>query len=607
MVSKNAKKKQQQQQHQNLTTTSSSSSTTKQNYNTSKTALSSSPSLSPSPSASSSSTIKAVKNRDADLMDIAQMQDISSTSEEFHVAKQYKAFKSSAMSETSVIETSETNADSLSSKFSSKSHMHQHQEMSDAEFSSMGNVISSIDLASESAIKEPVFSVPIDVVDICTSASTGSMKKVFSSSIKSSSQTSSSSTSQSVMQNIASKSSSTNKAITDGITDGRDGFIVDVEFKPETVIIQSESMATKKAFESLAKTTNGATEMTSSSTMSSQFLAAESVNGTTTRAEQQSNTNTEKQHYTYPAGTDNNNIPLPHDTYEVLMPPTPIPSTSSMTMSSQQQNNKLESSKYSNDDFTAFDNNNTSLTSIEKQQQQQQLENKTLSTSTATNIKTSSTQSNSTTNKSVNKKSSLTAKQITEQETLSQEQLTKKNSTQSKKEIYDVKTKTWSEHHDANDTKQPSYERFVSQGSDGTYKVTYKKKIYDRRNNKWRVVEEKTVNNANEKVFPEIVDDVINTTTTTYTTKIYDTKLGQWKVVDEKSFVDSKAFVPQDIAREIEKDNTDVANITTTTEITKVREQYKHKHKHKHNAFINIKRVNLRVTLQIFSFGFSFY
>ena len=58
-----------------------------------------------------------------------------------------------------------------------------------------------------------------------------------------------------------------------------------------------------------------------------------------------------------------------------------------------------------------------------------------------------------------------------------------------------------------------------------------KKKIYDRRNNKWRVVEEKTVNSANEKVFPEIVDDVINTTTTTYTTKIYDTKSGQWKVV----------------------------------------------------------------------------
>lgn len=85
------------------------------------------------------------------------------------------------------------------------------------------------------------------------------------------------------------------------------------------------------------------------------------------------------------------------------------------------------------------------------------------------------------------------------------------------------------------------------------------------------MVEEKTVNNANEKVFPEIVDDVINTTTTTYTTKIYDSKLGQWKVVDEKSFVDTKAYVPQDIAREIEKDNTDVANITTTTEITKVR------------------------------------
>ncbi|KAI8127020.1 hypothetical protein CVS40_2820 [Lucilia cuprina] len=554
MVSRNAKKKQ-----QNVGTTSS----------TSNNAASSSSST----TTNSSSSNKAVKKLDADLAHATQAQGItSSTSGEFHMAKHFKASSSSsksAISETSVTEIQSNNESlSSSSKFSSKSQ--HHQEMSD-EFSSMGKIISSVDLVSESAIKEPVFSVPIDVVEITTSGSTGSMKKVFSS-ITSSSQ----STSQSMSQNMASVSSSS-KAITDGSA----GYIVDVEFKPETVIIKDESMATKQAFQTLAKSTNGATEMTSSSTMSSQFIAAESVNGKTTRAEQQSNTNTEKQHYTIPAtqantitsGSDNN-VLLPADTYEVFMPPTPTPSTSSMT--SNVYNNTInKSSRPHFDDFTAIDNN-TSLTSIEQNKASSTNINTKNTSSTITSSSSTSQalrDTNISSTNSVNKKS-LSTKQVSEKESLTQEQLSKKSTSKSKKEVYDVKTKTWSEFHEAtNDTKQPTYERFVSQGSDGTCKVTYKKKIYDRRNNKWRIVEEKTVNNANEKVFPEIVDDVINTTTTTYTTKIYDSKLGEWKVVDEKSFVDSKAYVPQDIAREIEKDNTDVANITTTTEITKVREK----------------------------------
>lgn len=140
--------------------------------------------------------------------------------------------------------------------------------------------------------------------------------------------------------------------------------------------------------------------------------------------------------------------------------------------------------------------------------------------------------------------------------------------------MYDVKTKTWSEYSDGtthgSNKKTPTFERYVSKESDGSTKVTYKKKIYDRRNNRWRVVDERTVDSTHDVGYPEIVDDVINTTTTTYTTKVYDTKLGKWTVVDEKSYTDTKAFVPNDIAREIEKDNTDVANITTTTEVTKV-------------------------------------
>lgn len=67
-----------------------------------------------------------------------------------------------------------------------------------------------------------------------------------------------------------------------------------------------------------------------------------------------------------------------------------------------------------------------------------------------------------------------------------------------------------------------------------------------------------------------MMDDITNMTTTTYQTKIFDSKTNTWKVVDEKSFTDTHTTVPRDIVEEIERDQADVANITTTTEITKV-------------------------------------
>lgn len=110
----------------------------------------------------------------------------------------------------------------------------------------------------------------------------------------------------------------------------------------------------------------------------------------------------------------------------------------------------------------------------------------------------------------------------------------------------------------------------------GPIETIYKKKIFDQKTGKWKVVDEKIIKNQNktEKTdmgnFSNIIDDVTNVTTTTYTTKMFDSKDGKWKVVDEKSFVDEKVALPTDIVVELEKDKTDVANITTTTEILKV-------------------------------------
>lgn len=139
-------------------------------------------------------------------------------------------------------------------------------------------------------------------------------------------------------------------------------------------------------------------------------------------------------------------------------------------------------------------------------------------------------------------------------------------------QLYDEKTKSWREVDEQTiKTKRPSLIRYVSKDKEGKYTTIYKKKIFDKRTGTWKVVDEKIYrNNLFNEHIPEVIDDVTNVTTTTYTTKVFDNKTNTWKIVDEKSFTDSSTLVPKDIAAEIEKDQPNVANITTTTEITKV-------------------------------------
>lgn len=144
-------------------------------------------------------------------------------------------------------------------------------------------------------------------------------------------------------------------------------------------------------------------------------------------------------------------------------------------------------------------------------------------------------------------------------------------------QVYDNKTKTW-KNVDAstiNREKRPSYVRYRSQTADGSWHTIYKRKMYDEFSKQWRIVDEKVVSSDDTTRFtdiPEMVENSTNMTTTTYTTKVYDTKTGKWTVVEEKSYVDTEPVnVTQDIKREIEKDQPDLANIITTTETTKVR------------------------------------
>lgn len=150
--------------------------------------------------------------------------------------------------------------------------------------------------------------------------------------------------------------------------------------------------------------------------------------------------------------------------------------------------------------------------------------------------------------------------------------ITKTSDDKISQHLYDEKTKTWREVDEKTiKSKRPSLIRYVSKDNDGKYTTLYKRKLFDKRSGTWKVVDEKVYknNNFNEHI-PEVIEDITNVTTTTYTTKVYDTKTNTWRVVDEQTFTDRNTTVPKDIADELARDQPDIANITTTTELTKV-------------------------------------
>lgn len=145
-------------------------------------------------------------------------------------------------------------------------------------------------------------------------------------------------------------------------------------------------------------------------------------------------------------------------------------------------------------------------------------------------------------------------------------------------QMYDSKSKTWKNVDVSSLERQarPSYVRYHSQSADGSWHTIYKRKLYDEFSKQWRIVDERVVSSddttAHLSGIPEMIDNATNITTTTYTTKVYDTKTGKWSIVEEKSYVDKDSVnVTQDLKREIERDQPDLANIITTTETTKVR------------------------------------
>uniref|UniRef100_A0A182PUP0 Uncharacterized protein n=1 Tax=Anopheles epiroticus TaxID=199890 RepID=A0A182PUP0_9DIPT len=97
-----------------------------------------------------------------------------------------------------------------------------------------------------------------------------------------------------------------------------------------------------------------------------------------------------------------------------------------------------------------------------------------------------------------------------------------------------------------------------------------KRKIYDEHGRRLNLIDEKIV--PKEIVTAELQDDVTNVTKTSFEAKLFNPKLKRWELVDQKTILekDITTDIPVEIVQELEVERPELANITTTIQMTKV-------------------------------------
>jgi hypothetical protein len=263
---------------------------------------------------------------------------------------------------------------------------------------------------------------------------------------------------------------------------------------------------------------------------------------------------------------------------------------------------KSSSSSDNNRNTMSLNNNNlntaTTSTSTTTGQISSNIDSMNMNIDSTTNMTVDSSTINNKMMHSDTKMTSKSSKEVLEKNMSSKKESSRNEKTVSSTsnetiQVFDSKTNTWInvDTKSFETQKRPSYVRYRSQDESGKWHTIYKRKLFDEFSKQWRIIDEKVVSSddtTKRAEFPEMIENIENAsniTTTTYTTKVYDTKTGKWTIVEEKSYVDSEPVnVTQDIKREIEKDQPDIANIITTTETTKV------------STFISITSISVRVT-----------
>lgn len=98
-----------------------------------------------------------------------------------------------------------------------------------------------------------------------------------------------------------------------------------------------------------------------------------------------------------------------------------------------------------------------------------------------------------------------------------------------------------------------------------------KRKIYDEKVKRLSLIDERVV--PRDVVIQDIEDDVTNVTKTSFEAKLFNPKTKRWELVDQKTILekDITVAIPAEIVHELEVERPELANITTTIQLTKVR------------------------------------
>uniref|UniRef100_A0A182Y8C3 Uncharacterized protein n=1 Tax=Anopheles stephensi TaxID=30069 RepID=A0A182Y8C3_ANOST len=97
-----------------------------------------------------------------------------------------------------------------------------------------------------------------------------------------------------------------------------------------------------------------------------------------------------------------------------------------------------------------------------------------------------------------------------------------------------------------------------------------KRKTYDEHGRRLNLIDEKIV--PKDIVTADLQDDVTNVTKTSFEAKLFNPKLKRWELVDQKTILekDITTDIPVEIVQELEVERPELANITTTIQMTKV-------------------------------------
>lgn len=97
-----------------------------------------------------------------------------------------------------------------------------------------------------------------------------------------------------------------------------------------------------------------------------------------------------------------------------------------------------------------------------------------------------------------------------------------------------------------------------------------KRKTYDEKVKRLSLIDQKIV--PKDVIIQDIEDDVTNVTRTSFEAKLFNPKTKRWELVDQKTILekDITVAIPEEIVHELEVERPELANITTTIQLTKV-------------------------------------